>query len=348
MRKLAFLAIFIFVCSVFIAGCASEDDEIVRIVDPNDSLADADSQQSADDSEQQAEEDDSDETSDSELPDSDDSDENLDDAINQSENDEDSNSTMSNVTGNSVHEAVPARNLTVEFMDLAGNAVFIRTPRRKSVVIDGGTNSDGLDFVKYLMNKGLIKIDYLLSSNAETDNSGGMPSLIFNFNNSQAYCGPFKYNGKYVSYKSYQNYANAYSLPPILIEDDEIFEIEENLAIKAMVPFVNESNGEPINDTIVYRLNYKDASFLFLSDCKEICFENIKGKGHALDVDVLNVHGPVSEEILNITTPKIIVYDEITNETVKPDGVKVYSKEEGLVMILSNGQKYFISTLGKE
>lgn len=335
MKKLALLGgIFIIslVCVFILTGCSSEDSEIGEIV-----KVDQTSQITENTSHDNS----------SDTPDLDDSDINISDDSNQTASLNDSN--LTNVSASTTSsDNVKMRNLTVEFMDVRGNSVLIRTPRRETIVIDGGQNVDGLKLVKKLLAKGLVKIDYLFSSNPGTDNSGGLPSLIFNFNNSQAYCSGLTYNGAYVSYKSYQNYARGYSLPPIAITEDEIFDVkDDSIELQAFVPYEDgRSNGEAEDDTIVFRLDRGDASFLFLGDCKGLCFQKIEGND--LDVDVLNAHGPVSQKILDVVSPKIIVYDEITNETIKPDGVKVYSKSEGAILIMSDGSKYFISTLGKE
>ncbi len=329
MRKFIILGLLI---AILLAGCASEDEEIVKIINGNDSP-------------------DTEPIMQDETPEDVDEPENVTDLNASADTDINltANATAnqtSNVTGeNATEERVRIRNLTVEFIDISGNSALIRTPERKNLLIDGGSNSDGLKLVKYLINKGLVMIDYVLSSNARTENAGGLPSVIFNFNNSQAYSSGLSYNGQYVSYKSYQNYANAYSYPPIEITEDRVFDVSDHIEFEAFVPYGNESNGNPEDDTIVFRLDYDSASFLFLGDCSDVCLDNVKDNN--IDADVLSVHGAVSQEVIDLVTPKIIVYDKLTNESLKPEGVKVYSKSQGTVFILSDGDKYFISTLGK-
>jgi len=254
----------------------------------------------------------------------------------------------SNQTANVSATSANIRNLTIDFINLDGNSILIRTPNRKNAIIDGGANSDGLRLVKYVMGKGIMKFDYVFASNAELDNAGGLPSIIFNFNDSQAYYSGISYGTNYLSYRNYQTYSTAYSHPPIAIENDRSFEIDNGVELQAFLPYEdNQSNGMPRDDTMVFRLDYKDASFLFLGDCTDSpCFDKIKGKG--ISADVLKVNGVVSEQVIGAVSPKIIVYDTITNQTIKPEGVKVYSKEDGTVMIMSDGEKYFISIIGKE
>lgn len=342
MRKFVILGLLL---AVLLVGCSSEDEEIVKIINGNDSPDTAPVAQNNTPADGGEEDDILNETNADETNTTNTT---TDTDINASLNmtsDQTANNTVNETEDDTEEEYVRVKNLTVEFIDFSGNSVLIRTPERKSVLIDGASNSDGLKLVKYLINKGIRKIDYVLSSNAEVENAGGLPSIMFNFNNSQAYCSGLNYNGNYIAYKSYQNYANSYSYPPIAITKDKVFDVSDRIELQAFVPYEGRSATTPVNDTIVYRLDHHSTSFLFLGDCRNLCFESIKEED--IEADVLNVHTPVSQEIIDAVSPKIIVYDEITNSTPEPEGVKVYSKSEGTVFIMSDGKKYFISTLGK-
>jgi len=256
----------------------------------------------------------------------------------------------SNITANvsaTASQNATLKNLTVEFIDLNGNSILIRTPSKKLILIDGGDNSDGLRITKYLISKGITKLDYVFDSNAEIDNVGGLASIIYNFNDSQAYYPGISYDtNNNIAYMHYISYSKTYSKSAIPVTEDKEFDMGDGAILSAFVPYENNiSNGAPINDTIVFRLDFKDASFLFLGDCKSICFEKIKNKD--ISADVLKVNGFVPQEIIDAVSPKIIIYDNLKNETIKPAGVKVYSKADGTVFIMSDGNKYFISTTGK-
>jgi len=257
-----------------------------------------------------------------------------------------STNTSTNATSTNTSSQAKTRNLSVEFIDLVGNSILIRTPTKKSVLIDGGANLDGLRLVKYLLAKGLTKFDYVFDSNAENANSGALSSIMFNFNESQAYITALEYGNGYTGFRNYRNYAKGYGHPAIPINNTETFDVETDFELKAYVPYENESLGMPKDDTIVYKLDYKAASFLFLSDCTELCWDKIKDND--VNADVLSAHGIVSQAIIDAVSPKIIVYDNITTDTIKPEGVKVYSKEQGTVIIMYDDEdKYLVSTTGK-
>jgi len=256
--------------------------------------------------------------------------------------------SSANITNQTGTTTIKLRNLTVDFLDLQGNSVFIRSPSLKTVIIDGGQNSDGLKMVKYLINKGVSKFDYVFDSNAENYNAGGLKMIMFNFNNSNAYCTAISYDmNEYSGFRDYIHYAAGYSHNCTPVIESESFTIEDDVKLQLFVPYdtINVSNGSPKDDTIVFKLIDKDASFLFLGDCTGACFDYIKKDD--IGADVLNVHGAVPQSIIDVVSPKIIVYDNITSETIKPEGVKVYSKSDGVVTIMSDGEKYYISVAGK-
>lgn len=268
-----------------------------------------------------------------------------------------SSNTSSNISANvstnasthntSTSSSAKTRNLSVEFIDLVGNSILIRTPTKKAILIDGGANSDGLRLVKYLLAKGLNKLDYVFDSNAENSNSGALSSVMFNFNESQAHITALEYGPyNYLGFRNYRNYAKGYGNPAIPIEETQTFDVENDFELNAYVPYGNMTLGTPKDDTIVYKLDYKAASFLFLSDCTEICWERINNND--MDADVLSVHGVVSQTVIDAVSPKIIVYDNVTADTIKPEGVKVYSKEQGTVIIMYDDEdRYLVSTTGK-
>ena len=253
------------------------------------------------------------------------------------------NASLSNVSA-----PEPLKNMTVEFIDLVGNSILIKSPSSEKILIDGGDNSDGLKIIKYIMSKGIYRFDYVFNSNPEIKNVGGLASIMFNFNNSQAYYSGLNYSvNDNIPYMHFINYAKAYSKPAISIDNNQEFDLGGGAKLAAFVPYEGRNaSSDPKDDTIVFKLEYADATFLFLGDCTtQACFDKLSEND--LKADVLKVNGYISEDAIEKISPKIIVYDKINNDTVKPAGVKVYSKDDGTVLIMSDGSKYFISTTGK-
>ncbi len=78
-------------------------------------------------------------------------------------------------------------NLEIHFLDVGqGDSCLIVTPRKKTILIDGG-NNEGFDngenvVSPYLLNNMITKIDYLIVSHGDSDHIGGLFYILENFN----------------------------------------------------------------------------------------------------------------------------------------------------------------------
>ncbi|MBW3022805.1 MBL fold metallo-hydrolase [Candidatus Woesearchaeota archaeon] len=233
------------------------------------------------------------------------------------------------------------RNLTIEYLNqMEGNVILVLTPKNKRIVIDGGTNKDGLYVVKYLLSKGIYKVDYVFASNAADDNVGGLDSVILNYNETVPFAPALQYANAN-AFRNYVNYANFIAHTITFINKSDEIDVDENLKFEVFVPYENESLGSPEDDTLVFRLEYGDASFLFLGDCTETCLENL---GDAdLDVDVVKTNSILSNETLERISPKVIVFKKIPENFTSE--AKLYDSADGALKIVSDGSKYYISTV---
>jgi len=254
------------------------------------------------------------------------------------------NQTSANATANATNAtaATPAvlKNLTVEILNqFEGNSILITTPQNKKIVIDGGTNKDGLYLVKYLLSKGIYKVDYIFASNSEDDNTGGLDSVILNYNETK----PFYSGLQYINHNAYRNYLTyakliAHSLTEL--NRSQKVNTDSSITFSAFVPS-NASSENAEDDTTVFKIKYDDSTILFMGDCTEKCFENIKGED--LKADIVKTNKELSDEMLGKISPKAIIFrQKPSNFTTN---AKVYSKEDGIIRIASDGQKYYISII---
>ena len=251
--------------------------------------------------------------------------------------------TTANATANTTTTTSPAalKNLSVEFLNqFEGNSILITTPKNKRIVIDGGSNHDGLYLVKYLLSKGIYKVDYIFASNAMEDNVGGLDSLILNYNETSPFYSGLQY-ANYNAYRNYINYAAFVAHTMTVVNKTKEISLDDTITFTVFVPFTNQSLGTPKDDTLVFKLEYEDSTFLFLGDCTGICLENIKGND--LKADIVKTNKELSNETLEIISPKVIVFSQ------KPENftttAKVYSKEDGIVRVISDGEKYYITAI---
>jgi len=113
------------------------------------------------------------------------------------------------------------------------------------------------------------------------------------------------------------------------ITSDRDIKIDDSLVFKS---FVTPSR-------VIFRLDYKNASFLFLDDCKKGCFEFLKDKD--IQSDILILEGEVNENILSQVGPKIIISNQSISDI--DYSIKTYNRNQNMVGVISEGSKYFIT-----
>lgn len=79
-------------------------------------------------------------------------------------------------------EVILTGDYSVEYIDVGqGNATFISLPDGKTVLIDGGDTEYGATVVKYLSQKNIEKIDFMIATHADSDHIGGLNAVLDNF-----------------------------------------------------------------------------------------------------------------------------------------------------------------------
>jgi len=253
--------------------------------------------------------------------------------------------------------------LQVSFFDVGqGDSIFIETPQKHQVLIDGGPGYskvlEGLSSVMPFWDK---EIDLMILSHPETDHMTGLFSVLENYKvDNILWTGIEKEGEKFETWKRMINEegANVYyaNLGDVVIMGDVVLEVlspKESLKGKEF---------EDSNETsIVSRLSYFDSSFLFAGDIsskteKLLLDENI-------DSDVLKVshHGSkysTSEDFLSKVSPLISViqvgknsYGHPTEEVLtrlNNSGIKILRNDtNGNIKIVSDGNNYKIITSKK-
>ena len=79
----------------------------------------------------------------------------------------------------------PTHQLTIHFIDVGqGDSILIQTSSNKKILIDGGGSEIGSfdigekTLLPYLLNKGILKLNYLLFSHFDTDHCGGLLTAL--------------------------------------------------------------------------------------------------------------------------------------------------------------------------
>ncbi len=187
--------------------------------------------------------------------------------------------------------SVPGK-LTVHFIDVGQGDCELITLNGHSMLIDGGNVGDGKDIVNYIRRLGINSLDYIFATHAHEDHIGGLDDVIEAFPVGVIYSPVDTYPGKCFEYfkkaadkrcgitlcrgGSSLNFADAF--------------------IDVLWPYTPENEDNPNNTSIVLKLIYGKASFLFTGDIEHDVESELVASGEDLSANVLKVahHGSSS------------------------------------------------------
>lgn len=79
-------------------------------------------------------------------------------------------------------ESVSKSSFEVCYLDVGqGNCSFVRLPDGKTMIIDGGTSMYGEKIVKFLYEREIEQIDYMIATHADSDHISGLVDVLDNF-----------------------------------------------------------------------------------------------------------------------------------------------------------------------
>ena len=255
--------------------------------------------------------------------------------------------------------------LEVIFFDIGqGDAIFIETPKRHQILIDGGPGSVILEKLGKSMPFFDRTIDLIILTHPEFDHLSGFNEVLKKYKVSNIlWTGIVRDTAEYKEWKK-------------LIEEEkaEIFiakagqkilwESETNNYMEVLYPFENLEGKvfeDSNNTSIISKLVFGKNSFLFTGDA----YKNVEGelinKKAEIDSDVLKVshHGSKtssSEEFIKSVSPQIAVisagignkyghpHQEVLELLEKYDIKILRTDKDGDIKIISDGKNYAISS----
>jgi len=272
-----------------------------------------------------------------------------------------------------VYDLSKSHFLEVSFFDVGqGDAIFIETPKRHQILIDGGPDSTILEKLAKEMPFWDRSIDLIILTHPDTDHISGLIEVLKRYKVEK-----ILWTGIVKDSPIYQEW-----LKSIEKEKAIIFIAQAGQRIKArkvslniLWPMENLKGKRVKNDdntSIVAKLNFGLNSFLFTGDISKSVEEELIKKFN-LNSDILKIahHGSktsTAEEFLKEVSPKIAVISVGANKEVKtPDcdnkkrnkyghpncevlerlkklGIKILrTDEDSDIKILSNGIRYEVS-----
>lgn len=274
--------------------------------------------------------------------------------INLEQNNTQGNNILDEDTTNSetTNNIIEGEQLIVDYIDVGqADSILLRT-EDKAMLIDAGNNEDGEDVVKYIKDKGIDTLEYVIGTHPHEDHIGGLDNVINELNIGTIYMPEITTNTK-----TYENVLTA-------IENKEL---SINIPKKGNKFYLGKAECEIMTDSIldknnlnlasiITKVTFGNTTFLFTGDAETENEETINWP----KIDVLKVghHGSntsTSQQFLNQIQPKIAVIsvgkdndyghpNEETLEKLENVGAEIYRTDEsGTIEIISNGNELSVS-----
>lgn len=248
--------------------------------------------------------------------------------------------------------------LKVYFFDVGqGDAIYVRTPAGQDILIDGGPDKKVLNELGRVMPFWDREIDVVVLTHPHSDHVTGLVEVLRRYRVKHVY-----YTGALHTapdYLAWLGEIKKQNLDLKIVQDFFEMEFSPELKLQFLYPqknLVNRKMEELNNSSIVSRLVYQDASFLFMGDAtEEVEFELLLDENVDLTADVLKVghHGSASsssEEFLAKVQPAFAVI-QVGQENafghphlkilkrLERSGVKILRTDEsGAIQCLSDGK----------
>ena len=265
---------------------------------------------------------------------------------------------------------IPDKNCKILVFSV-GNAdcFLIKTPKNKHIMIDtarGSIKDGGFSITeavvsKYLKNKAINNIDYLILTHYDADHIGGSPDIIESVKVKEIILNE---NKKATSTEQrILDGIKSRNIPTSLVKNNKILYSEPGLVIKTFVPDLKYSKN-PSNDTsTIVLLTYGDFDMLFMADAGTESFRKIKqylpedieviktghhGARNTVDNKMLK-HNHFDTAIISTGKNSYGHPDKRTLNTLINNGVQYYRTDvENAIEIVSDGFSYKINGFNTE
>ena len=210
--------------------------------------------------------------------------------------------------------------LKIHFIDVGqGDSCFIITPKKKTILIDGGGSSSfdvGKNtLVPYILDRGYTKIDTIIISHFDSDHVKGILSVMQELKVGEVLIA--KQGEESENYNEFRKIVKDKNIRVRIVKKGDLINIEKNLKFRILWPSQTLIEENILNNnSIVTRLEYKKFSMIFTGDIEKIAEEEIikeyQNKTYLLKANILKVghHGSKTssiKEFVNIINPKIAI-----------------------------------------
>lgn len=215
--------------------------------------------------------------------------------------------------------------LRIFFIDLGqGDSTLIITPDKKTVLIDGG-GSDSFDvgekvLLPYLLDRRILKVDYVLISHFDTDHCGGILTIMEKVKVKNIIISEQAEHSE--NYERFKKLMIHKKIRLIEVKKGDKIKIGRYSEFKILFPTSRLLSENPLNNnSIVAQFNYNNFKMLFTGDIEKLAEQQIlKAEKAEIRADILKVahHGSKTSsipEFIKAVKPKIALIGVGKNNT---------------------------------
>jgi competence protein ComEC len=252
----------------------------------------------------------------------------------------------------------PLDDVTIYAFDIGNDAFFIDTPA-DDVLVDAGRVADGNAVIAMLEQMNKTRIEIVLASHHADDHMGGLISVLDKTNVTWVMdSGSQGWGQVYVDYMSRAQLRNF-----TIVRAGDVFQIAPNITMEIIHPSIYYPLSMEKDNSIVFRLAYREFKMLFTGDCRRQCETDIFASGKDISADILKVgdHASINStsqqflEAVNATSAIISLGPELAASYKVPNadvlarmssrGMMIYRTDQnGNIAITTNGVSYQVLT----
>jgi len=252
--------------------------------------------------------------------------------------------------------------LEVCFFDVGqGDSIFIETPNRKQILIDGGPDKTILEKLNKAMPFYDRTIDLLILTHPDADHITGLVSALEYYD--VKYILTSGIQNETAVYKKWRDLIKEKNIPLILAQSGQKIFLDQDIFLEIIWPEQSliESFSKPANNaSVVGRLVYGDIEFLLTGDIEKKVEEHLIIQNLNLESDIFKAphHGSKTssnDNFIEIINPQVSIisvgednrYNHPNNEVLErlKDSIIYRTDKDGDIKILTDGILFDILTI---